>query len=559
MRELLRPEVSSIIKTLCIVVVCAVANLFIAVFIQRVLDTALAGDIDAFIQTLLVGVAYLALLFALSALAALSLQKTRNRITNGIRARLMNGTLELPIGQFQKTDSGDHISPFVNDAKIIEENYIDPLFEIAQSIVLFIGSIALMFVYSPPVAIFTIVTVLLMLILPSLIGAPLQKRQDAYSTELGAFTSKLKDIFSGFETIRSYRIGHLIAGDFKTANDALTHSKVRVDRLFAVNESLSLILSAIFQVGVICLSAYLVMIGHISAGALLAIVQLSATVAMPLTIIFTNLPKMQSTKLVAEAIGKRIAAGTAATATTPLRFENAITFDDVSFAYDEQPVLKGVNLNIEKNKKYAIVGDNGSGKSTLAKLMAGYYGGYEGRLLFDGEGVDEGSRAAIPDMTAIIHQNVYLFNATIKDNVCLFAEYPPAELERAAQGSGLEAVINKDGLGYDYPVKENGQNLSGGQRQRIAVARALIRNKPIMILDEGTSAIEQKTGLEIESALLGTRDLTLITITHRLDAANLRNYDSVIVMHDGEIVEQGPFDRLIAGPGHLCAMMDNVR
>jgi ABC-type multidrug transport system fused ATPase/permease subunit len=521
---------------------------------QYVLDTALSGDIDAFLSALAICGVYFLVLFGAALLAALSLQKTRNKVVNSIRKRLMDGTLALSIETFQKTDSGAHISPFVNDAKILEENYIDPLFGMAQNMILFVGGITLMFIYSPIVAVFTIVSVLLMFILPSLIGTPLQKRQELYSKELGTFTSKLKDIFLGFEVIKSYKIEDLIKRKYEKYNNDLTGSKVNVDRLLSLNEALSVILGSLFQVGVICLSAYLVLVGDITAGVLLALLQLSSFVATPLASMFQSFPQMKSTEIVSKAIQERINQGTLKESKN-LEFDKAITIQDLSFRYDDHYALKNINLCIEKGKKYAIVGKNGSGKSTLAKLIAGYYGNYEGELIFDGKCINGDLRDSILNLTAIIHQNVYLFNATIKENVCLYDDYPAEDIEKAVVESELGSVIEKDGLSYEYVVKENGQNLSGGQRQRIALARALICNKPLLILDEGTSALEQKTAIEIETNLLNSKYLTLITITHRLDAKNLSKYDSVIIMNDGEIVEQGSFAELNTKNGFFHSLL----
>ena len=147
-------------------------------------------------------------------------------------------------------------------------------------------------------------------------------------------------------------------------------------------------------------------------------------------------------------------------------------------------------------------------------------------------------------LSSVIHQNIYLFDETIYDNICLHQEYSKERVEQAVEESGLTGFLSElpDGLGYQ--AGENGADLSGGQRQRIAVARALIRHKPLLILDEGTSAVDRKTAYDIESRLLKKEDLTLITVTHHLNKELLEQYDEIIYMEDGRIKEKGNFEKL---------------
>jgi len=149
-------------------------------------------------------------------------------------------------------------------------------------------------------------------------------------------------------------------------------------------------------------------------------------------------------------------------------------------------------------------------------------------------------------LSSVIHQNVYMFDESILDNICLHEDYSKEELQSALSDSGLLHFIEQVPNGLEYHVRENGNNLSGGQKQRIAVARALIRKKPLLILDEGTSAIDMQTAYDIESRLLEISDLTLLTITHNMSKDILELYDEIIFMADGKIIEHGTFETLIA-------------
>ena len=205
-----------------------------------------------------------------------------------------------------------------------------------------------------------------------------------------------------------------------------------------------------------------------------------------------------------------------------------------------------MNVKISKNKKYAIVGTSGCGKSTLAKLIMGYYADYNGQIKYDNQDIKNMDIEKINEIISIIHQDVYMFDKSIKDNICLYKEFSSEKINKILELSGVDNFINELEGELDYHVGENGNNLSGGQKQRIAIARALINESPIIILDEGTSAIDMQTGYDIESRLLKLDELTLITITHKMSEELLSLYDEVIFMEDGKIAEKGSFKELFS-------------
>lgn len=174
------------------------------------------------------------------------------------------------------------------------------------------------------------------------------------------------------------------------------------------------------------------------------------------------------------------------------------------------------------------MGQSGCGKSTLIKLLTGYFRDFQGQIEIDGHSLKEMPQEEINRRIAVIHQNVFLFDTDIRDNICLGRQYSDEEIHKALMESGMEDFLAGMEGGIDSKVGENGQLLSGGQRQRIAVARALIRRTPVLILDEGTSAIDRETAFEIEKRLLERRELTVITITHHMDERLEGEYDGIL-------------------------------
>jgi ABC-type bacteriocin/lantibiotic exporter with double-glycine peptidase domain len=311
----------------------------------------------------------------------------------------------------------------------------------------------------------------------------------------------------------------------------------------AANETVSTFFGVFVQVGVIFLSAWFIITGRISVGVLVGMVQATGMIIQPLTIIFQNLPKIKGAKPVIDRLtGLTDYENTAFSGTAIPTHETHITAQELKFSYDgKRQILNGVTAEIQRGCKYAIIGKNGCGKTTLVKLLCGYYADYTGKINYDGHELKELDHDKLTELSAAIHQNVYIFNESIYDNICLHKQYTDAELQNALILSGVSGFIGNMEHGLDTMAEENGANFSGGQKQRIAVARAIIQGKPILVLDEGTSAIDTQTAYDIENSLLGINDLTLITITHNLGEENLSRYDSIIHMDEGVIEKIGKY------------------
>ena len=218
--------------------------------------------------------------------------------------------------------------------------------------------------------------------------------------------------------------------------------------------------------------------------------------------------------------------------------EKGISVKDLSFSYKQDiPVLQGVDFSLKKSEKVALIGPSGCGKSTLIKLLTGNYSGYTGEIRYDGTELRDISPENLRKLATVIHQNTFIFNDTIRFNICLGEDFSDEALQKALSLSGVDRFLPSISGGLDGACGENGSHLSGGQRQRIALARALIRGVNLLILDEGVSAIDVSTANEIESELLAMPELTLLTVTHRIKDGLIDRYDRLIAMNDGVLVD----------------------
>lgn len=207
--------------------------------------------------------------------------------------------------------------------------------------------------------------------------------------------------------------------------------------------------------------------------------------------------------------------------------ENKISFQDVSFSYPGKPVLSHLNMEFMKGKKYALVGPSGCGKSTLFHLILGHFQDYTGNIYFDQTNARDIDPDSLNRRIAYIEQDVYLFNTTIRDNITLGNSFTEEQIEKALKNSALLNDLPSLPDGLETAVGENGSNLSGGQKQRVAIARALIHNRSILLVDEGTSALDQQNADIVEQSLTGNPDLTLILISHHLSEEGKKRFDKV--------------------------------
>ncbi|GGF61917.1 ABC transporter permease [Paenibacillus albidus] len=547
MKQAVRQHKLLLTVTLLFSIITSAAGVLIALVLQKVIDAALQGDLGLFREILLLSLVYLLLLGVFGFIYSLSSKALIRNLTISLRERVFRGVFRQNAEAFSASNTADYLSALTNDIKLLEDHYIQPMLQVLQNIVVFAASLVVLLYLSPLVTAILVGCMVLMFAIPSLFGKALQTKQSAVSSQMSIFTSRLKDLLSGYEVIKSYAMGRYAEQTFKEENHRAANIRFAADRMFALNESVSHTLAILTQFAVVFIAAYLIITGNLSAGSLVALVQLSGGFVGPVLVIMENLPKIQGIKpvleridLLAEVNNEPITEGL-----TPV-FNNSLEARNLQFKYTQgKPVIKDISLSLEKGKKYALVGPSGCGKSTLVKLLTGYYDSFDGIIELDGTDLKRLDREQLQQMVSTIHQNVYMFDSDIRHNICLHEEFPDEMLDRALQTSGIHKFLQHTPNGLLSPVGENGLQLSGGQRQRIAVARALIRNKPLLVLDEGTSAIDMQTAYEIESRLLKLEELTLITITHNMNEELLGLYDQIIYMEDGIIAEMGSLKELL--------------
>ena len=315
------------------------------------------------------------------------------------------------------------------------------------------------------------------------------------------------------------------------------------------------------QLGVFLVGAFLALSGSaITAGVVIVFVNLMNFLIQPVA----ELPGLLASRKAALGLTRKLADALEKDADAPegektAQLQNAIALRGVSFSYEpEKEILHGISTVFESGRSYAIVGSSGSGKSTLLNLLMGNDRSYGGSILYDGTELRELSSESLFELISVIQQNVFVFNASIRDNILYGRlDATEAEVEEAARRANIHDYIMSLEDGYDTVIGERGVRLSGGQKQRLSIARVFLKNPPILILDEATSALDNTTEILIQQALdqLCVGRTTLV-VAHRL--STIRNADEIAVISDGHIVEQGDHEALME-KGGLYSQLYNLQ
>lgn len=307
--------------------------------------------------------------------------------------------------------------------------------------------------------------------------------------------------------------------------------------------------------GVFLVGAWLALSGKgVTAGTVLVFVELLNYVINPIAAIPTYFAQRKAAKALIEKLANALEENIREEGTIQKHtLDKGIRLDDVSFGYEEDKlILHDINFDFKVGKRYSIVGASGSGKSTLLNLLMASNNNYSGDILYDDVELKELGSESLYGMVSVVQQNVFIFNASIRDNITMFSDFPKDEVDRAINLSGLSELIEQ--RGEDYLCGENGSGLSGGEKQRISIARSLLKKSQVLLVDEATASLDAETAYQVSSAILGLKGVTSIVITHSLDENLLKQYDGIITLKNGSIVETGTFDELIAKKGYFYSL-----
>lgn len=462
---------------------------------------------------------------------------------------------EKSIASFRDESTAAYLSALTNDAASVEADYLAQQLAVITKTVTFFGALFMMLWYSPLLTAIAVGVTALPLAASLLTGGRLQAAEKQVSERNRDFTAALSDCLSGFAVVKTFKAEREIFQLFAESNRALEQEKFSRRRLKVLIGMIGAVTGLVAQLGVFLAGAWLALSGSgLTAGTVILFVNLMNFMIGPVS----ELPALLAGRRAALGlIGKLADAlekdGSAGGSRMLSRLEHGIELRDVSFGYEAgKDVLRHVSARFEAGRAYAIVGGSGSGKSTLLNLLLAENTGYRGSVLLDGTELRELSPEALYGLMSVIHQNVFVFNASIRDNVSMFREFPQEALDEAIRRAHLRELL--DARGADYLCGENGKGLSGGEKQRVSIARSLLKKSSVLLVDEATAALDMQTAHQVSSDILDLTGMTRIVVTHSLEEALLRRYDGIFVLKNGTLAESGSFDELMQRKGYFYAL-----
>ena len=534
----------------------ALASICFDFLMGFIVDIFASGDSDKFLIITISSISLIIVMFLTEYIDGLVMSSYIKNTVNYLRTDIFSKIINKDIKDFSLDNSGKYISILYNDLKIIEDNFFNNLFQVISCFISFIISLVVLFSISPTIVIFISIFGVLGFIIPNALSKKLVIQKNEYSQNLEQVTSITKDLFSGFEVIKGFNISNKINEIFKAASTNVETSKKKYSILEGIIRGFSLSFSVTIYLGVLLLGGYLMYKKSITVGTAIIIIQLSTHIVGPVKLSISLINQIRSVAMIADKIEEILEDTHDDFENTKLEnFSKSICIENLNFSYtEERKALDNINITFDKNKKYAIVGESGSGKSTLIKLLMRYYNDYEGKISIDNLNIKNIYSSDLYKNISMIQQNIFMFDDSIKENIRLYSNHDDKDILDACKRSGLDKLLNKLPNGINSLVGENGNKLSGGEKQRIAIARALINNTQILILDESTSALDNETAYNLENSLLNLENLTLITVTHKLIKNILNRYDEIIVMKNGKIIEKGNFEDLINIKGYFYSL-----
>lgn len=444
---------------------------------------------------------------------------------------------------FSKENTARYLSVFSNDMKSIEDNYLNNIFLLVYYATVFTFSLIFVFAINYRLALFLIIIGSVSLLFSGKLSQKVAVLEKNVSDENESFMAEVNDLVSGFSVLKSFKIEKETKKIFDNENQILEEKK-RSRRFWSGSlEVAGDSFGFLMQIGTFLYGAYLVLQGQCTAGSVLSIVSLSSYIFQPVSYVPQLMGAFKAAGKLFDKIIDVVSENSDEQNGVEIHRADNIVLNDVSFSYDDtNEVLHHISCTFEKGKKYAIIGDSGSGKSTMLNLLMGAFDNYHGSLKVDETEMKDINSDSLFDEVSLIDQNVFLFDASIKDNITMFKDVEEEKLMDAIQKAGLSELVKNKGL--DFVCGENGNNLSGGEKQRISIARSLIKGAPVLLLDEITSALDEKTAHAINQEIVSLKDKLCIEITHRLDASILKQYDKLLVLRNGRIEETGTFDEL---------------
>ena len=485
-------------------------------------------------------------------------QKITYKIRNDIAAKIN----KLPMKYFDKKTNGEVLSVITNDIDTLGMNLNQSITHIITAVCTIIGILIMMFSISWQMTLISLVILPIAGILVTFIVKKSQKYFNRQQDYLGHVNGQVEEIYGGLNIVKVFNAEEKVTKDFEKANDELYHSGWKAQFLSGLMHPVMNFISNIGYVAVAVAGGYLAIQGTITVGNIQSFIQYNKQFTQPINQLAQISNMLQAMMAAAERIFEFLEEPeeeiTAKGNIDTSKLKGNVEFKHVKFGYDpERTIIKDFNAKVHEGQKIAIVGPTGAGKTTMVKLLMRFYDVTDGEIDVDGHNVKDFDRGELRKMFGMVLQDTWLFGGTVKENIKYSKEdATDTEVVEAAKAAHVHHFIKTLPNGYNSLINEESTNISAGQKQLLTIARVILADPKILILDEATSSIDTRTEIQIQSAMDNLmKGRTSFIIAHRL--STIKNADLILVMNHGDIVEQGTHEELLAKNGFYADLYNS--
>jgi subfamily B ATP-binding cassette protein MsbA len=495
-------------------------------------------------------------------LAFYILNPLKNKIVNHLRTEIYHKILQLPIGYFTEQRKGDLISRSTNDVGEVEGSLVGALEGWIRDPLTIIINFAVLFYISPQLTIAILICIPLIGFILGRISRSLKRQSNEAAIKSGESLSIMDETLNGLRVIKAFNIESLLRTKFEKTNNDLLSAKNKISRRRDLASPVSEVLGVLVFVGILWFGGQLVLGKQIplAPSTFLAYLALFYNIINPVKALSTSFSNMQKGSAaiirIEEVLKTPVTVDDNPNGRQLVSFNDSIEFRNVGFSYGDTVILDHINFVVKKGRTIALVGSSGAGKSTLADLVPRFHDVTSGEVLIDGVNIKDYSLHSARSQMSIVTQEPILFNDSISGNIKLGKENATEEeiIAAAKIANAHDFIIKKEG-GYNSNIGDRGSKLSGGERQRLTIARAVLKNPPILILDEATSSLDTESERLVQDAINNMmQNRTSIVIAHRL--STIRHADEIIVLQKGMIVERGNHEELLSQNGFYRKLVD---
>ena len=485
-------------------------------------------------------------------------QKITYKIRNDIAVKIN----KLPMKYFDKKTNGEVLSVITNDIDTLSMNLNQSITHIITAICTIIGILVMMFSISWQM---TLISLVILPIAGILVTAIVKKSQKYFNRQqdyLGHVNGQVEEVYGGLNIVKVFNAEEKVTKEFEKANDELYHSGWKAQFLSGLMHPVMNFISNVGYVAVAVAGGYLAIRGTITVGNIQSFIQYNKQFTQPINQLAQISNMLQAMMAAAERIFEFLEEPEEVVTTKgnidTSKLEGNVQFEHVKFGYDpEKTIIKDFNANVKEGQKIAIVGPTGAGKTTMVKLLMRFYDVTDGAILVDGHNVKDFDRGELRKMFGMVLQDTWLFGGTVKENIKYGNEdATDTEVIEAAKAAHVHHFIKTLPNGYNSMINEESTNISAGQKQLLTIARVILADPKILILDEATSSIDTRTEIQIQSAMDNLmKGRTSFVIAHRL--STIKNADLILVMNHGDVIEQGTHEELLAKNGFYADLYNS--